>query len=247
MKDNFSAQAQSYAQFRPHYPQEMIAYIASLVTTHTTALDVATGNGQVAVALSAHFDQVFATDISANQLQHATAAPNVFYSEQPAERTTFTDAQFDLITVAQAIHWFDFSAFYKEVYRTLKPKGIFAVLGYGLFNSNPDSDRILRHFYNGIVGPYWDAERRYLDENYTTIPFPFKELEAKKFSNRFTWTFEQLTGYLETWSATRHYITANGTNPVDVIRDELEASWAKGNKQVDFPLLLRIGMLHKGL
>jgi len=247
MKDNFSVQAKGYAQFRPHYPPEMIAYIVSLTKNRHSALDVATGNGQVAVALAPYFETVQATDISAKQLANATAAPNVAYTEQRAETTTFANAQFDLITVAQAVHWFDFTAFYHEVYRILKPDGLFAIMGYGLFSSNADTDMILRHFYNGIVGPYWDAERRYLDENYTTIPFPFRELAAQKFTSHFTWTIEQLTGYLETWSATQHYITTNGTNPVDGIRAELAASWEQGDKQVHFPLLLRLGTLHKGL
>ena len=241
MKDNFSAQAKAYAQFRPYYPPEMIAYIASLTTNKDAALDVATGNGQVAAQLANYFKDVYGTDISEKQLQNATPAPNITYKVERAEETGFGESQFDLITVAQAIHWFDFDAFYKEVYRILKPDGIFAVLGYGLFNTNADTDVILDKFYYDIVGPYWDAERRYLDENYTTIPFPFNELEVQTFTNHFTWTIEQLIGYLETWSATQHYIKKNGNSPIDVIRQELQQSWEKGDKSVTFPLLLRVG------
>ena len=241
MKDNFSTQAQSYAQFRPHYPPEMVEYIVSFVQNRQSALDVATGNGQVAVQLSQYFDEVQATDISEKQLANAAPAKNVAYKTERAEATSFADNQFDLITVAQAIHWFDFDAFYKEVYRILKPDGIFAVMGYGLFSTNANADRILRHYYHDIVGPYWDAERRYLDEMYTTIPFPFDEIPAKQFRNEFTWTFGQLTGYLETWSATQHYIRKNGCNPVDIIREELERVWGEGDKKVEFPLLLRMG------
>jgi len=241
MKDNFSTQAKAYAQYRPYYPPEMIAYIASLVPNKETALDVATGNGQVAAQLAKYFEKVYGTDISEKQLQNATQAPNVMYKLERAEETGFDESQFDLVAVAQAIHWFNFDAFYKEIYRILKPDGIFAVLGYGLLSTNTDTDKILHRFYYDIVGPYWDDERRYLDENYTTIPFPFDELETQKFTNNFTWTLEQLTGYLETWSATQHYIKKNGSNPVDIIRDELQESWEKSDKSVTFPLLLRIG------
>lgn len=243
MKDNFSTQAQGYAKYRPYYPPEMIAYIASFVQNKQFALDVATGNGQVAAELSGYFEQVFATDISEKQLANALQKDNITYKVERAEETSFADSQFDLITVAQAIHWFDFDAFYKEVYRILKPDGIFAVMGYGLFSTSGEAGKLLKHFYYDITGPYWDAERRYLDENYTTIPFPFEELETKQFVNEFTWTFEQLTGYLETWSAVQHYINKNGTNPVDLIRDELKEYWEKGGKRVTFPLLLRIGCL----
>lgn len=243
MKDNFSTQASDYAKYRPYYPSEMIDYIVAFVQNKQSALDVATGNGQVAVGLAKHFKEVFATDISDKQLVNALQKDNITYIKESAEQTSFADKQFDLITVAQAIHWFDFDAFYKEVYRILKPDGVFAVLGYGLFTVNGEAEKLLTHFYHDVTGPYWDAERRYLDENYTTIPFPFEELETKQFINEFLWTFEQLTGYLETWSAVQHYIKKNGTNPVDIIRDELKEYWEKGDKRVTFPLLLRIGKL----
>jgi len=243
MKDNFSTQAKAYAQYRPYYPPEMIAYIVSLVHDKDAALDVATGNGQVAAALSPYFKEVYGTDISAKQLQNAKTAPNVVYKEGSAEDTGFNNEQFNLVTVAQAIHWFKFDAFYAEVKRILKPDGLFAVMGYGLFSTNPETDVIINHFYKDIIGSYWDSERKYIDENYTTIPFPFKEIEAKKFTNNFTWTFEQLTGYLETWSAVQHYIKQKGSNPVDLIREELQSSWEKSDKQVMFPILLRIGKI----
>lgn len=243
MKDNFSKQANEYSKFRPHYPDEMIEYIVSFAKNKFEALDIATGNGQVANKLSNYFDKVYATDISENQLKNAIQQQNIIYQKESAEETSFDYNQFDLITVAQALHWFDFDKFYTEINRILKPDGIFAVLGYGLFHSNPDSDKILQHFYHDITGIYWDKERKYLDENYETIPFPLEEFEVKSFKNEFTWTFEQLVGYLNTWSAAQHYITKNNQNPIDLIYDDLRISWEKGDKKVTFPLLLRIGKL----
>ncbi|WP_163411171.1 class I SAM-dependent methyltransferase [Flavobacterium ajazii] len=246
MKDNFSKQAVDYSKFRPQYPEEMIRYIVSFVDYKSTALDLATGNGQVAHKLSAYFENVFATDISQKQLDNAIRAENIIYSKESAEKTSFKNQQFDLIVVAQAVHWFNFDVFYKEIYRILKPEGVFAVIGYGLFSTNSDSDKILRHFYYDIVGPYWDAERKYLDENYETIPFPFDEISANKFCNEFIWDFETLIGYLQTWSSVQHYISKNNQNPIDLIYDELKFSWGNNDKKVKFPLLLRIGMLNKG-
>lgn len=243
MKDHFSQQAAAYAQFRPHYPDAMVDYVVAFARHKGSALDVATGNGQVAEKLARHFDTVYATDISEKQLANAVQKPNIIYRREAAENTGFGNCQFDLVTVAQAIHWFHFEAFYKEIFRILKPDGVFAVLGYGLFSTNADSDRILMDYYHNIVGPYWDAERRYIDENYETIPFPFDEIKTEKFRNDFTWTFEQLVGYLETWSATQHYKEANAKNPVDLIRADLKKSWENNDKTVTFPLLLRIGTL----
>lgn len=246
MKDNFSKQAIDYSKFRPQYPEEMIQYAISFVADKSMALDLATGNGQVAHKLSAYFENVFATDISQKQLDNAIQAENIVYSKESAETTSFKNQQFDLIVGAQAVHWFNFEPFYKEIYRILKPNGIFAIIGYGLFSTNPDSDSILRHFYYDIVGPYWDAERRYLDENYETISFPFDEIPAKKFHNEFTWDFETLIGYLKTWSSVQHYITKNNQNPIDLIYDELKLSWQNNDKKVVFSLLLRIGRVNKG-
>lgn len=244
MKDNFSKQAVDYSKFRPQYPEEMIEYVISFVRNKLTALDIATGNGQVAHKLSAHFKNVFATDISQKQLNNAIQVNNIIYSKEPAENTSFENQKFDLIVVAQAVHWFDFEKFYKEIYRILKPDGIFAVMGYGLFFTNTDSDKILRHFYYTIVGPYWDAERKYLDENYETIPFPFEEIPTNKFENQFTWTFETLIGYLQTWSSVQHYISKNNKNPIDLIYNDLKVSWQNNDQKVIFPLLLRIGKLN---
>ncbi len=241
MKDNFSAQSVDYSKFRPHYPPEMIDYIVSYVQNREAALDVGTGNGQVAAILSELFQTVDATDISARQLESAIQKPNIRYAIGSAEETGFDESQFDLITVAQAIHWFNFDVFYKEVYRVLRNDGIFAVLGYGLMTTNSEADKIIGEFYHEITGPYWDPERRYLDENYETIPFPFEELPSKPFSTSFIWTIEQLIGYLGTWSAVHHFIAAKNFDPLDLIREKLSQAWEKSNKEVTFNFLLRIG------
>ncbi len=241
MKDNFSHQSEDYSKFRPTYPSELVEKIVSLAPEKKLALDVATGNGQFAAAISKYFETVHATDISDNQLLHAKRVLNVIYKKMPAETTDFEDDFFDLITVAQAVHWFDFDVFYKEIHRILKPDGIFAIIGYGLMNTNPETDKIIHKFYHEVVGPFWGEERKYLDENYETIPFPFDEIQMEQHSSDFHWTFEQLIGYLETWSAVQHYKAHHNQNPLDLIRDELKISWEKSDKKISFPMLLRVG------
>ncbi len=197
MKDNFSVQAKTYAMFRPEYPNELIDFVLSKVNTKLLALDLATGNGQIAKKLSPHFDKVFATDISTKQLENAAQKDNIIYKLESAEQTEFEDGSFDLITIGQAVHWLDFSKFYPEMYRILKPDGIFAILGYGLLTTNPRADKIIRHLHDDILGPYWDKERQYVINEYKTVPFPFREIDAPAFQNAFEWLIEQLIGYLE--------------------------------------------------
>lgn len=241
MKDNFSDQSKDYAKFRPHYPRELFDFLTSLTIQQTRAWDCGTGNGQVAVELANHFEQVYATDISENQIREAINKPNITYDIVSAENTAFPDNYFDLITVAQAIHWFDFEKFYKEVSRLLKPAGIFAVIGYPLLQVNPDVDMVIHEFYESALHGYWDPERKYLDENYETIPFPFKRLSTPAFKMETSWTLTDLTGFLNTWSAVQHYIRKKGKNPVNDVLPKLQNTWPPGEvKKIIFPILLLV-------
>lgn len=248
MKDNFSDHSKQYSVFRPTYPDDAIDFIINLVSNKENVWDCGTGNGQLAGKLSPFFKQVDATDISENQISNAVKKDNISYEVVSAENVTFEENFFDLITVAQAIHWFDFDKFYEKVRHTLKPDGIIAVIGYNLMTIDEESDKIIRHFYADILGDkYWDKERKYLDEQYLTIPFPFQEIRTPAFSQKVKWNLDELIGYLNTWSAVQHFIKANGTNPVDDVKKEFEKIWGKEKqKEVTFPTLLRIGKIKIG-
>ncbi len=243
MKDNFSTQAAAYAKFRPNYPPELISQLAALAPQQQSAWDCATGNGQVALALTAYFEQVLATDISEKQLQQARPHPHIRYALEPAEKCSAPDQSFDLIVVAQAIHWFDFERFYTEVRRLLRPGGVLALIGYGLFRTGDAGvDAVVDHFYKNITDPYWDPERRYIDEAYRTIPFPFEEIEMPHFEMKSHWSADDVLGYFNTWSAVQHYIRKNRQNPVDLIEADLRKAWGQeAERQINCPLLVRVG------
>lgn len=244
LKDNFSHRSEHYAKFRPHYPEKMFDFILQHVPCHKRAWDVGTGNGQVAGKLAQHFEQVMATDISENQLRHAVQRSNIFYKSESAEHSSFADANFDLITVGQAIHWFNFDAFYQEVRRTSKQGGIIAVIGYPLFHVSKSVDALIWKLYSETLQDYWDPERRYLDEQYATLPFPFTEIESPAFEMQYDWTLDQLVGFLNTWSAVRHYIAKHGVNPVDSLDKELQQIWTEDEKKkIYFPVLLKLGRI----
>ena len=243
MKDNFSVRASAYARFRPTYPPELINYLAHLPPAKHAAWDCGTGNGQVAVQLAEYFDEVFATDISEKQVREAPAHPRIRYALEPGEQCSAPDDAFDLIVVAQAIHWFDFDRFYAEVRRVSKPGGVLAVVGYGLFQTDSSAlNEVIRQFYTEIVGPYWDPERRYLDEAYRTIPFPFEEIRTPEFSMQYRWSLDDLLGYLGTWSAVQHFERQKGVDPVGLVEAELRRV-KEDNEEINvrFPLLLRVG------
>lgn len=246
MKDNFSTQSDKYAKFRPTYPSDLFEFLNENVQEKRNAWDCGTGNGQVAFELAKTFDNIFATDISQQQIDNALQADNILYSLQPAEQTNFDNELFDLVVVAQAIHWFHFEKFYAEVKRTAKENALFCVVGYGRLEISKQIDNVIEDFYNNIIGKYWDKERKYIDENYQTIPFPFDEIQTPNFAITKHWTLEHLIGYLNTWSAVKHFIKQNNYNPVDKLQKDIEQLW--GNepiKQVQFPLLLRVGRITK--
>ncbi|HEY9048358.1 MAG TPA: class I SAM-dependent methyltransferase [Ohtaekwangia sp.] len=244
MKDFFSGHSKIYAAFRPDYPEAIYEYILQYVKHTDIAWDCATGNGQVAHALAKHFTRVEATDISQQQLDNAAQASNIRYSVSPAERTSFADHQFDLITVAQALHWFDRDKFYQEVKRVGKPGGVLAIWGYALLYIEPVIDAIIMNFYTNTVGPFWDDARRLVEQEYKTVSFPFKEIDSPKFSIDVGWTLEHLSGYLESWSATQKYIQKHHQNPVTAVVETLRKHWPAGeSKKVSFPVFCRIGIL----
>ncbi|MEX0609608.1 MAG: class I SAM-dependent methyltransferase [Balneolaceae bacterium] len=242
MKDNFSAQSELYAKYRPVFPTELFDDLVKLSPGKKLAWDCGTGNGQAANVLAPHFEQVTATDISEQQLQHAVRANNITYKKEPAESTSLTDDSVDLITVAQAVHWFDFDKFYKEVNRVLKEDGILALLSYGLFKTNSEMDEPIQEFYHELVGPFWDEEREYIDEEYKTIPFPFSEIELGDYKIVKHWTFEEMIGYIESWSAVQHYKSAKKENPITWIENRLKPLWPASQKvQTISDVILRVG------
>ncbi len=240
-KDLFSAHANIYAAFRPTYPKELYDFIFSELNARHKAWDCATGNGQVAGYLADSFQEVYATDISQQQLNNAIKKDNIFYSVSPGEKTSFADHQFDLITVAQALHWFDRDKFYEEARRVSKEGSLLAIWGYAFLNIQPDVDKIIMNFYSNVVGPYWDEARRLVEEEYRTLSFPFKEIESPKFDITATWTLNHLAGYLESWSATQRYIKGTGNNPLPDVLTQLERVWKRGDsKPVRFPVFLKL-------
>ncbi|WP_445114666.1 class I SAM-dependent methyltransferase [Acinetobacter sp. WZC-1] len=240
MKDLFSDHSLIYQQARPGYPQSVIQEILKYVPAHNFAWDCGAGSGQFTQLLVPYFDDIVATDLSASQLQQAPYFENVSYQVQSAEQTTFADQSFDLITVAQAIHWFNFDAFYREVKRTLKPEGLFAAIGYGLICvKNQHIDELVQQLYFHVLKDYWDAERHYIDQAYQTIPFPFNEIHAPVLNMHYQWSAAQLLKYLSTWSAVQHYQKHNQVHPLLTIAEHLENH--AGELTVEFPVLLRLG------
>lgn len=242
-KDHFSKQAGDYARFRPTYPDALFAWVASVAPARERAWDCATGNGQAALGLAPHFAAVVATDASERQLANAVTHERIRYRVAPAEDSGIEDASIDAITVAQAVHWFDFERFYAEVRRVLRPGGVVVLWTYQVCLIAPEIDRALAAFYADVVGPYWPPERRWVEEEYRTLPFPFEDLEAPAFSMLNELAIDDVVGYLGTWSATQAFRRKRGFDPVAPLREELLRVWPDPDRRrpARWPLHLRAG------
>jgi SAM-dependent methyltransferase len=246
MGQNFTSGSDDYARYRPSYPPAFFNYLRTIVSQPQRAWDCGTGTGQLAEGLAKIFGQVYATDISETQLAAAISLPNIEYSLQEAEHTSFHQNFFDLVIVGQAVHWFDFKKFYSEVRRIGKDGAPLVITGYGRFSISEKIDEVIDALYYEVLGSFWDRERRYIDEDYKTIPFPFDEMEPPAFELEYEWSLEHLVGYLNTWSAVKKFSRQKGTDPVGAIQEDLHQHWGPAKtRRCRFPLLLRVGMIQK--
>lgn len=242
--DHFSAIAAQYARFRPHYPAELFEWLAAQCRGHELAWDVGTGNGQAALGLAGFFERVAASDQSDAQLAQAAPNPRITYRHSEAEDSGLADASVDLVTVAQALHWFNLKSFYPEVKRVLRPGGVIAVWTYGMLEVEGEAPNALVYdFYRNRIRSWWPPERHHVDTAYRELEFPFEPIAPPMIKLRAQWSLAQLTGYLRSWSATARYMAERGVDPVIELEAALAPVWGapEAAREITWPLALRVG------
>ncbi|WP_394065213.1 class I SAM-dependent methyltransferase [Alcaligenes sp. WGS1538] len=241
----FDQGGDAYARFRPAYPADLAGFLASLASGRDMAVDVGCGTGQLTTLLAPFFGAVIGVDPSADQLANAVAHEGVSYVRAPAERMPLPDGCADLITVAQAAHWFDLPAFYTEARRVGGQGCVLALVSYGVMQLEPSLNERFQHFYHDEVGPYWPAERKLVDSGYATLDFPFKELQGPELSIRLDWNLEQFLGYVQTWSAVRRAREAGREGMLAAFAKEIAGSWGDQDirRTVSWPIAMRLGRL----
>jgi SAM-dependent methyltransferase len=243
-KDHFSRLAAQYAEFRPKYPGALFDLVARVAPSRSRAWDCACGSGQATHDLAERFESVIATDASAQQIGAARPNPRVTYGVARAEASGLEAGSMDVVTVAQSLHWFDRPAFYAEARRVLRPSGVLSVWTYGIPRLNDvNLDPVMQSFYWETVGPYWPPERRYVEDGYRSIDFPFMELTAPSLSMRENWTLPQFIGYLRSWSSVGRYVDDKGEDPVVAVEERMAPYWGTRSRDVSWPLSLRLGQV----
>lgn len=239
-KDHFSGHARDYAAHRPGYPAELFEFLASQCRAHELAWDCGTGNGQAARSLTKWFERVVATDASSEQIATAEPADRVEFYVAPAEASALPAASVDLVTVAQALHWFNIERFFDEARRVLKPGGVLACWSYHHCSVNAEIDPLIEAVF-AAVEDYWPPERDIVENRYRDVLLPFHEFAAGPFSLSLSWTADLLVNYMRTWSASRRYLLATGQDPVGQYAAELRARWGESPRKVTWPIILRAG------
>jgi SAM-dependent methyltransferase len=185
---------------------------------------------------------VLAIDASAAQLLHAVPHPRIEYRVATAEELPLADGSTDLVVAAQAAHWFDFARFHAECRRVLRAGGLVALWTYEKFRVDPAVDAAVDRFYADVIGPYWPRERRYVEDGYRTLPFPYEELPAPEFDLRLHWDAATVLRYVGTWSAVQRYREARGADPLPQLAALLESAWPGGGaRELQWPIHLRVG------
>jgi SAM-dependent methyltransferase len=241
--DHFSGVSAAYATFRPRYPDALFDFLAREAPARNEAWDAGTGSGQAAVGLARYFRHVTATDASGAQIERATPHANVDYRVGPADASGLNAASADLVTAAQAVHWFDRPRFWTEARRVLRPRGVIAVWTYHLLEIAPPLDAMVRRFYSEVVGPYWSPERRHVEARYQSIEFPFAEFAAPDFVIEQQLSLDDVAGYIRTWSATRAFVQHRRRDPVDDLMRELTPAWGspEQSRPARWPVAMRVG------
>ncbi|GAB2229066.1 hypothetical protein Droror1_Dr00023201 [Drosera rotundifolia] len=234
----FDKQADLYVDARPDYPKQWYKWLADRTNGHSLAWDAGTGNGQAAIEVAEHYEQVIATDVSQSQLQRAVHHPRVKYQHTPLSvseddmvKLLGGENSVDLITVAQAVHWFDLPRFYSIARRLLrKPGGVIAVWCYNDVVVSPEFDQIMKRFHDTTL-PYWHPNIQHVFEGYRNLSFPFdgvglgSEGEPLALDIPKKLSFDGFLGMLRSWSA----VTTASEKGVDLLHDEiiqeLESAW----------------------
>lgn len=235
----FGSKAKAYREARPGYPGALFDWIAEQAPAHGAVWDCGTGSGQAAISLSERFDQVFATDISADQIAAASERENIQYSVAPAETSGLADGSVDAVTVATALHWFDFDRYWDEVRRVLRPGGLFFAWSYAHFCFDGAVEEAWMAKVRPMIDPFWGEGNRIIERGYDDVDVrcPFDRLETPLFKIDDLWPLERILTFGESWSATmRLREDEDRAADLDKLIERARAKLGPGPYKVEAPI-----------
>lgn len=198
-----SFKAAGYLSARPQYPPAVYKYVHDYFSEHhagktgeTTLVDVGSGPGEATFPQIEYYDHIVGLEPSEPMREAAKAAAAkipggdkvVFHAGGDADLDRVVEpASVDIVTSAEAAHWFTYPDFIERVHRVLKPGGTVAIWAYAdnILVGYPKASEIHFHYNydDSTMGPYWEQPgRNKLRDMYSHISFPDdKFTDVKRF------------------------------------------------------------------
>ena len=205
--------SERYAKCRTKLP---VPLIENLLSQHVGPqpglwLDVGCGPGTSTQELIGRSEKIIGVDISETQLEEARKAvvhPSVTFLQGGGEALPVESASADIITVVQAVHWFDLPAFFKEAERVLKPGGVLGLVCYPHYEvpSSPTMNVAMKHVFFEFLGPYFfRPTMKHLEERYANIIIPFGANTRTSLQLSCKQTYDELVYSVSAWSGFQNY------------------------------------------
>ncbi len=241
----FSEGAENYAKHRPTYPDECAKALAALCPNNNLAIEVGCGTGQFSHCLAEQFEKVIATDLSGEQIRQAIPNHKITFKCEPAEKISVDDNSASLIIAAQAAHWFDLPVFYKEAKRVAVNDAIIALLSYGILNIEGEANERFQKFYWDEIHSFWAPDRKHVETGYKDFDLPFSELALPPINIICHWDFNQLIGYIKTWSAMKTLKAEGADHIFDKFYNDMKDIWdePEQRKTITWPISSRVGRI----
>ncbi|MEM1379179.1 MAG: class I SAM-dependent methyltransferase [Pseudomonadota bacterium] len=239
----FGGYASAYNAGRPGYPDALFDWVAEAAPGRAAVWDVGTGSGQAALSLAERFDHVFAIDASADQIAEAPEHAKITFRVAPAEASGLAGGSVDAVTVATALHWFDFPRFWAEVRRVCRPGAVFCGFTYGLTEADDATHRLLLDPVLERIDPYWSAGNKLSLRGYQPeeIGFPFAPLDPPPIRHTLQWSPERLVQFMRTWSAHVRALDDGLRDEITAIEEAALAALGSAERTVVLPMTVRAG------
>lgn len=225
-----AAHAKIYAKYRPTPPHAFVEKALDFLKTKLTSnlrlgVDIGCGPGTSTAVLAPHFEHMRGYDISVSQIREAKVNnkfPNVSFIVAAAENIPEGKESVDLITVMEAVHWFDLKAFYKEVTRVLVPNGVLAIYGYRIptpvSKNQARMDSIIENeVYMAVTKLYGSPKAMLCQEMYRDVPPIFEDHVRYSMEDVKRTTVADYGNFFRTLSSYQRFLKKSPTEAEDLI------------------------------
>ena len=245
-RKRFSDRVANYIRFRPGYPESLLPVLlpAAQSRDSVSIADVGSGTGIFTRLLLQQGDTVYGVEPNANMRRAAEeylADYEKFVSiDGDAENTGLADASVDLVTAAQAFHWFNNDASKTEFNRILKPDGRLALIWNQRRMEQPFQqayEALLRE----LAPEYGKVNHMNLDENDIAPFFRPGQMQVSHFDNYQQFDFEGLTGRLKSSSYCPNENTPEYARLIDALSGLFDTHAIDGRLIFEYDTRLYLG------